>query len=165
MLARDKVCVIKWVNQEGTRVEESISRWQPCPLPFSPLKPAEAWGEAGRSEPSLPLRSRKAGPLCCKGSSGGCCLGMAKAKGVWAGLLCWPAWKLIVGSFGPALAQARVVLVRELVSFSYLQNGEASMYQCSTGAVCDCCCASTSGNLAGAWLSLTSDNEKQGWSC
>ena len=114
------------------------------------------------ASPHFPFAAGKRVPRVARGAAGGgCCLGVAKAKGPRAGslrsparkLLCWEFWSCLgTGSRGPGEADGFLL---------YLQNGDASTYQFSACAGCDCCCTSTSGNIAGARLSSTSDNEKQ----
>lgn len=62
------------------------------------LKTPGAPGAVGRSEPSLPLSSRKAGPPCCKGSCW-CCSLLHVAKAPWAAWLHLCSWKLLAGAF------------------------------------------------------------------
>lgn len=116
----------------------------------------DSWstGAAGRSEPSLPLCSRKAGPLCCKGrcrcwslplcgkSSLGWFSSFVLLKAPGCGVLVLPWHRLGVDGF---------LLCVHMETCQW--NG------------CDYCCTSTSRITVGAWLALTPDNEKHEWSC
>lgn len=114
-------------------------------------KPAETPGEVGRSEPSLPLCSRKAGPLCCKGNSQWRLLPRCgKSKMSLVGSLCSPAWKLLGWEFWPCPSTGSCGHGEANAFLLYVQKRDVSMYQCSAYTGCDCCC--TSRSTAGAWL-------------
>lgn len=123
-----------------------------CRSPLlSQLKYQGKWAEVS---PHFPFAAGKRVPCVARGAaSGGCCLGVAKAKGPWAGfagfaLFACPKAPLLgvlvlpsIGSCGPGKADGFLLCLR---------NGDASAYQCSTHTGCDCCCTSMSRNIAGA---------------
>lgn len=149
---------------EGTGPEESGRRWQPC------LVPAEMSGEAGGSGQkwalTSPSQQENTSPVL-QGQQPVAVAASAWQKQKVPGLVrsVCPPNSPSLGSVGPASAQARVVLVGRMVSLSVCKMKMPQVYQCSAHTGCDCCCASTSGNSAGAWLSSASDNEKRDWSC
>lgn len=116
---------------------------------LSQLKYQEKQAEAS---PRFPFAAGKWFPCVARGAaSGGCSLGVAKAKCPWGWFALFACSKApLLGVFfscagtglrGPGEADG---------SLLYLQNGDLSMYQCNARAGCDCCCSSTSGNIAGA---------------
>lgn len=84
---------------------------------LSQLKYQEKQAEAS---PRFPSAAGKWFPCVARGAaSGGCCLGVAKAKSPWGWFALFACSKApLLGVFFPVLARACVVLARQMVPFS-----------------------------------------------
>jgi len=123
-----------------------------CVLCCSPLLSQPQYrGKQAEASPRFPFAAGKRVPCVARGAaSGRCCLGVAKAKYPQAGSLCSPARKLLCWECW-CCSSTGSRRRGEVDGFCLsLQNGDASVYQCSARAGCDFCCTSTSGNIAEA---------------